>query len=137
MAGPLVIAIDRNQFIFAKVFSFIKVVRAKLTKPWEGGGFGGKKITSRTTRLQVCNKFWTILNNFIYIDPFSLSISVYLGLSLSILVYFNLSWLILVYLGSARFILIYFDSSWSILHYLSRAISQTNKSLTFTFYEKF
>ena len=34
---------NRKKLIyFCKSNFFIKVVKAKLTKPWEGGGFGGK-----------------------------------------------------------------------------------------------
>ena len=64
------------------------------------------------------------LNNLIYIEPFSLSISVFLGLSRFILIYLDLSWFISVYFGSARFILIYFDlSARFILIYFNLSIS--------------
>ena len=78
-----------------------------------------KKNYYRSVRLQVCSKFWTILNNLIYIEQFSLSILVYL-------VYLNLSWSVSNYLGSSRFT--YFYLLWSILGYieLSKAISDKN-----------
>ena len=66
-----------------------------------------------SARLQVCNKFLTILHNSIYIDPFSSSFSVSI----------DLYWSISTYLGSFRsilvhFILLYFELSLSISGYL-------------------
>ena len=77
---------------------------------------GYKKITSCTTEAQGC-KFLTILNNLIYIEPFSFSwfILINLGLSRPILVHLGLSWFSLVYLDLFWFILVYLGLSWVIL----------------------
>ena len=79
-----------------------------------------RKIMSHTSGAQVC-KFGTVLNNLIFIEPFSLSFSVYLDLSWSILVYLDLfcsSRSILVQLGLFWSISIYNGLSCAILTYL-------------------
>ena len=81
-----------------------------------------EKIMSRTTGARDC-KFLTILNNLIYLEPFSLSILVYPGQSWSILVYLDLSWFILVCLSSVWFILIYYlGLSWVISHHFGQKL---------------
>ena len=77
----------------------------------------------RSGRLQVCNKFWTILNKFIYIVPFSLSIPIYLGLSWSIFVHLDLSWSNSLYLHLSSSTLGHLDLSWSILVYLGPSLT--------------
>ena len=80
----------------------------------------------RSARLQFCNKFWTIFNNLIYIESFSLPVLVYLDLSCFSLVYqLGLSWSIMVYLGLFRVISRHFGQKWDISGYLglSQAIS--------------
>ena len=76
-----------------------------------------KKITRSMTgaRGYSFELFQSIFN---YIEQFSWSILVYLGLSCSISVYLSLFWTILVYFGASWSNLVYLGLSWSISDYL-------------------
>ena len=73
----------------------------------------------RSERLQVWT-IWSILNHFLYLSWSILSIWIYLGLSRPILVHLGLSWSSWVYLS--LFILVYFGLYWVIEGYFGRKL---------------